>query len=105
MRPTTKCVMLWGSAVVLWVFSFAIAVWVADPGTPNPWWVEVFRGPIWSAGVAGYSVSLVLHHLLGDRGTMFKIALQLGREEAWDDVARRGPNVLPMQERRRSHLS
>lgn len=99
MRPTSKCVVLWGVAVVLWVFSFVVAVWVEAPQLPNPWWVEVFRGPIWSAAVAGYSVSLVLHHLLGDRGTMFKIALQLGREEERDDARWRGPNVLPMPRR------
>lgn len=99
MKPTLKCVAMWGVALALWVFSFVVALWVAAPHLLNPWWVEFFRGPAWTAAVAAYTVSLVLHHLLGDRGTMFKIALQLGREEEREDALMRAPNVLPMQRR------
>lgn len=98
MRPTKRCVVLWGVAVLLWVFSFAVAVWVAHPGLPHPWWVEVFRGPVWSAAVAGYAVSLVLHHLLGERGTMFRVAVEIGREEEREN-ARKWPNVIPIPRR------
>lgn len=104
MRLTRKGMVAWGVAAGLWVFSFGVAVWVACPHLPNPWWVEVFRGPIWSAGVAGYTISLVLHHLLADRGTMFKIAYHAGIEDgaaARDRAVPDMPNVLPIQHMRR----
>lgn len=106
MRLTRRGMALWGVCGVLWVLSFTVTVWVAHPELPAPWWLAVFRGPMWAATWAGYAVSLVLHHLLADRGTMFKIAYHAGIE---DGVAARGrnvpgTNVFPLQPQRRSSL-
>lgn len=94
LKPQRKCKLLWTLVAILWVGSFLVALWVESP-TPPPWWVAVFRGPVWSAFVAGVSLSTWHWYLVRDRGVLWRVAYGAGRE---DEAAEREPGkVVPMR--------